>query len=51
MSVKSEAARFIHLQHKKDLLKGEKSYLTDKLAFVRASLKDVTEQLRKIKTG
>jgi hypothetical protein len=39
----------IHLQHKHDLLKAERSFLKDKLDFVKKALQDVSNELKKNK--
>ena len=49
MPANSQSPKAIHLQHKHDLLKAEKSFLKDQLGFVKKSLQNVSDELKKIK--
>jgi hypothetical protein len=40
------ATKLIHLQHKRDLLNAERSFLADKQAYVRDALKAVNLQMK-----
>ena len=49
MPANNQSPKAIHLQHQQDLLKAEKSFLNDKLSFVKKSLHNVSAELKKIK--
>ena len=49
MPANDQSPKAIHLQHKYDLLKAEKSFLKDQLGFVKKYLQNVSAELKKIK--
>jgi hypothetical protein len=49
MSANDQSPKSVHLQHKHDLLKAEKSFLKDKLDFVKKALQNVSDELKKNK--
>jgi len=51
MAAKNLSARNLHLQHKRELLLAEKSFLKDKLAFVQGALSEVNQALLALKKG
>ena len=49
MSTNQLSSESIHLQHKRELLLAEKSFIDDKLAFVKKSLQAISQELSRLR--